>query len=176
MGAAERGFSGVPGQYRAFNSGRELVDTGKYGQLADLSLNRASSDHLVNLIKHLVNVGPVLALHGFGQERRRSFRNATSRPKKADVLDNLSLHDQKKFQLVAAKRIAPLGRAVGICELVKIARVLAMIQNDLLVEIGEIVEHLSMISASRRSEGWIRGDPKRPGPVLREQVHNEYAR
>ena len=48
---------------------------------------------------------------------------------------------EKQLQLVAAKRIVPLRRAGRRRHLVEIARLLAVVKNDLLIKVVDVVEH-----------------------------------
>src|SRR5262249_50546609 len=58
-----------------------------------------------------------------------------------DILDPLSIHFEEQLELVSAKWVMPL-RGTGRCgHLMEIARLFAMVQDDLLIKITKVVEH-----------------------------------
>ena len=65
-------------------------------------------------------------------------------PTKARVLDFVAVEREEKFQLVAANRIAPLRGAGGLRHFVEIARLLAVVKNDLLIKVVDVVEHIQI--------------------------------
>ena len=46
-----------------------------------------------------------------------------------------------KRVVVAAERVVPLRDAIGVLQLAEIARAFAVVEDDLLVELDEIVKH-----------------------------------
>ena len=110
-------------------------------QLADIAFDLAGHHHLMDQVEQFVNFALVFAFDAFRQQRRRGFRNTAAVAYETDVLDDLIVHGQIELQLVAAKWIVPLRRAGRVGHLMKIARLLAMVENDLLIEIVQIVKH-----------------------------------
>src|SRR5438045_5356596 len=54
--------------------------------------------------------------------------------------------------MIAAERIMPFRRAVGALERPEIARTLAMVQDDLLIKLCQIVKHANLNSKDQRDE------------------------
>jgi hypothetical protein len=61
------------------------------------------------------------------------FRDTASRTQEADVPDNLTVKSQKELKLVTTKRVSALSGASHMGELMEIPRVLAMVENHLLI-------------------------------------------
>lgn len=118
------------------------MNTGKYRELANVPDDIPGRHHFPNTPKHGFNVGFGFALGKFRQQRCRRFRNAAAGAYKADVRDLIAIEDEKEFKLVAAKRIVALGRGGGLRHFVEIARLLAMVKDDLLIKVVDIVKHI----------------------------------
>ena len=69
--------------------------------------------------------------------RRRSrvsrFQRTTTGADETNIFHGYALDLEKKLKPIAAQRIVPLRRTSGLRQFMKIARVLAMIENDLLI-------------------------------------------
>jgi hypothetical protein len=77
------------------------------------------------------------------QQGSRGLGDAATLADETDVLYEVSVDIQEQLELIAAEWVMSLGRASGVRQFVKIARLLAVIQNDLLIKIAKIVEHVS---------------------------------
>ena len=89
----------------------------------------------MHLIEQVLHFPLGFALQTVGHQRGGRLGDATTGPDEANVFDLFPIQRQIKFQLVSAKRVMPLGRTGRIAHFVEIARVLAMIEDDLLIEI-----------------------------------------
>src|SRR4029077_5873224 len=94
------------------------------------------------------HLGLRFALNAFGQQRSGGLGNATTRAEKANVLDGLAVEEDEELQLVATKRVVPLGGTIGIGQIMEIARVFAMVKDDLLVKLFKIVEHAGKVAGN----------------------------
>ena len=111
------------------------------GIAGQVAFDLAGCDHLVDLLEHLLRVRLRFAFNSFGQQRSRSFGDAAAGTDKTDVLNSVSVETQEKFKLVAAQRVEALGGAGCRGHVAEIARLFAVVQDDLLVEIAKIVKH-----------------------------------
>jgi len=68
----------------------------------------------------------------------------------SDVLDGLSVHEQVERDIIPAEWVVALSRAVGAFQLVKIARAPAVVQDYLLIKIGEVVKHVAALAEAFR--------------------------
>lgn len=131
--ALERGHERMPRQDGTLDARREFIHAGKDRQLAHIALHLAAGDHLVHLLEHCLQFGLGLALGMLGQQGGRRFGNAAPGAQKADVFDPVAFHREEKLELVAAQRVVALGGAGRTRQVVEIARVLAVVQDDLLI-------------------------------------------
>ena len=125
----------MPGQDGAFDARREFVNAGRDGELADVCFCFASRDQLVDAIKHFANLISGLAFDAFREERSGGLGDAAAGAHETDVFDYIAVHGEEELQLITTERIMALSRASRAGHLMKIARLLAMIEDDLLVEI-----------------------------------------
>ena len=139
--ALQRGHHGVPREDRALHAGRVFVDAGEHRQFAHIALHVAGHDHFVDLAEHFFHVRFRFAFRKFREQRRRRLGNAAAGAGEADVLDRVAVQREKEFQLVAAERIAALRGAGRRRHLVEIPRLLAVVQNDLLIKVVDVVKH-----------------------------------
>jgi hypothetical protein len=131
----ERGHDGVPGEDRAFDARGIFVNAREHRQLAHVADDFAGHDHVVDLAEHFFHVGLGFTFGKICEQRRRSFRDATTRPDEARVLDHVAVQREKQFQLVAAERVVTLRGTGGLRQLVEVARLLAVVKDDLLIKI-----------------------------------------
>src|SRR5437016_9535430 len=122
----------MPGEDGALDPRGEFVHTREYRELPDIAVHAAGHDHRMDLIKHFLHLGPGLALDAIRQQRSRCLRYAAAGADKTDVSYRVPFHRQKELQLVATQGIMPLRRASRVRQLVKIARMLAVVEDDLL--------------------------------------------
>jgi hypothetical protein len=139
--AFEGGHDGVPGEDGAFHTGRIFMDTGEHGEFADIAFNLAGHDHFVDAAEHIFHVGFGFALGKFREEGRGGLGDAAAGTDEADVGDFIAVEDKKEFELVAAEGIVALGGEAGLRHFVEIARLLAVVKDDLLVKVVDVFEH-----------------------------------
>jgi hypothetical protein len=89
-------------------------------------------DFLVEVTQHI--------FHLAGEVGIRRLGNAAARADKADVFHHITLHLEEQLELIAAERVLALRRAGGRRQLMKIRRLLAVVQNGLLVKVVCVVE------------------------------------
>ncbi len=123
----------MPGQDGALDPRREFVDTGKNFEFAHLANHPAGHDHFMDLVENLLHLGLGFAFDALGQQRGGGLGDAAAGADEADVLDDIAFGQQEEFQLVAAERVMALGGSGGAAQLVEIARVFAVVQDDLLI-------------------------------------------
>jgi len=118
------------------------MDARKHGQLADVAEHFAGGDHFMDAGEHRFHIGFVFALGKFREQRGRRLGDATAGADEADVGNFIAVHGQEKLQLITAEGIVALGRAGGLRHFMEIARLLAVVKNDLLVKVIDIVKHI----------------------------------
>ena len=131
----------MPRENRAFHARRKFVHARKHSQLADIAFDFPSGDHFVDLLERLLSVGLLFSLEALSEQGRRGLGNAATVADEADVFDNVSFHREVELQLIAAQRIVSLREKAGIGQLMEIARLFAMVEDDLLIQIAQLVKH-----------------------------------
>jgi hypothetical protein len=96
----------------------------------------------MDLTEHFFHVRFRFALRKFREQRRRRFGNATTGADEADVGNLFAVQREEQFQLIAAEGIVSLRRAGGLRHLVKIPRLFAVVKDDLLIKVVDVVEHI----------------------------------
>jgi hypothetical protein len=92
-------------------------------------------------VEHGFHVRFRFAFGKLGEERRGRLGNTAARANETDVRDFVTVEDQEELELIAAQGIVAMCRAGGLRQLMEIARLLAMVQDDLLIKIIDIVKH-----------------------------------
>src|SRR5205085_5755102 len=77
------------------------------------------------------------ALDGLRHHARRSLRDGAARPDEADFADDALVHPQIDRELVAAQRVEAFGGAVRAFESLEVARLLVVVEYDLLVKLAQ---------------------------------------
>ena len=146
-GAVKGGDEGVPGEAGALDAHRELAHAGEHGELADRGLvDRlidGRRDHRVKAVEERDRLVDRAALDGVGHERRGRLRDRAAGALERDVRDAPVVEAQTERQLVAAERIvarAPVRLASG--ERAEVARPAIVVEDDFLVEVGQIRHRL----------------------------------
>ena len=139
--AFDRRHRRVPRQDRAFHARRELVHAGKRGQLANIAGQIPGRDHVVDFVEQAFHFGHRLALEALGQDRGGRLRDGAAGALKADLLHHVTVHLRVEGVVVAADGIGALRGAVGVGQHAEVPRTLAVVEDELLVEVGEIVKH-----------------------------------
>ena len=106
------------------------------GEFPHIPINLAGGHHLMDYIKHLLDLTLGLAFDAFGEEGGGGFGDAATGTQKTAVLNPFSVHDDEELQLITAERIMSLGRKSRLGQFVKIARPFAVVENNLLVKIA----------------------------------------
>ena len=117
------------------------MDTGEHGKFSNVTIHFAGCDHFVDLAEHCFHIRFRFVLGKFREQRRRRLGDAAARTGETDVLDFLAVHREKKLQLIATNRIAPLRGTGRLRHLVEIPRLLAVVKNDLLIKIVQVFKH-----------------------------------
>ena len=117
------------------------MNAGEHGKLADAAVALPHRHHCVNLVEQRLHVGFCFAFQRVGQNRRRGFRDGAAGPLKADVSDDVALHPGVDRVMIAAQRVVALGGASRAFELVEVARASAVVQDDLLIQLCQVVKH-----------------------------------
>src|SRR5438552_17322759 len=92
----------------------------------------------MKLFKDLLRLCPALALDALRHHRRRCLRNSAPRALKRHIADGVAVDLQIDREMISAQRVIPLGLLVGIGQLAVISRLLAVLQDDLLVEVAQV--------------------------------------
>jgi len=143
--AFECGHDSVPGEDGALHARGILVNAREHRQLAYVAFNLAIRNHFVDLAEHCFHVGLGLAFRKFREQRRRRLRDATAGANEADVFDGPVVQREEELELVAAKRVVALRGTTGLRHLMEIPRLLAVVENDLLIKVVQVVEHARSI-------------------------------
>lgn len=139
--ALERGHHSMPGENGALHACGILVNARKNRQLAHVTLDFSGRDHLVDLAEHLFHVTSSFAFGEFREQGARGFGDATARAREAGIPNDVAVHLCKNGVIVSAKWIVSLRGTSGLRQLLEIPRLLAVIKNDLLIEVVQVVEH-----------------------------------
>src|SRR6266852_4397718 len=139
--AGKRGVHGVPRQARAFDPAREFTHAGEDRELAELRGVRAGSagrQHVMEALEELLGLVEGLPLKARGHHRSRGPGDGAARTLEADITDHAVLNVQVDSDLIAAERVVARGRPVGPLELLEIAGLPVMVEDDLLVELAQL--------------------------------------
>ena len=74
-----------------------------------------------------------LALQGGRHQRGRSLGDGAARPFESDLLDHVAREPQMHLDLVAAEGVHPFGAPVGPLRPAEVARLAAVVDDDLLI-------------------------------------------
>ena len=142
VGPALSGVEGrVPPEGGTFDSGGKRVHAGERREIAHLLRRFAGRHDLVEVLKHRLDLRRGLALDLRGHQRSAGLRDGATGAVERDVRDAVAVEPQINAALVAAGRIVPMGHAIGRRQLPAIARAFVVVEDDLLVEFGEIAGH-----------------------------------
>ena len=134
----------MPGQSGAFDPGGELAHAGKYGQFAHFfqvyDFVPAGGDQRMESVEDFMCVIGTLPLQGQTHQRSRGFGYCTARPFKTNVLDDLVVVQVEiDVEVIAAEWVESFLEAVGTLQFPEVARVLVVVENDLLVKFSEVL-------------------------------------
>src|ERR1041385_529173 len=111
--------------------------------------------HAVKFVEEHLSLGFGLSLHGLCHHAGRSFGNRAARAFEAHFLHLIAFNMKINIQLIAAQRVIAFSLPVCIFQLVKIARLLVVVEDDLLIKLGQFghsdysVEDFVLTSAMR---------------------------
>ena len=128
----------MPAEGGAFDAGGEGVDASEGGKVVDLVGCLAGCDDLLERVEESLGFGGGFAFHLGGHERGAGLGNCAAGAFKTDLGDAVVIESQVNGAVVAAGRVVAAGHVVGDGQLAAVARTLVVVENDRLVEIGEI--------------------------------------
>ena len=88
-----------------------------------------------------------LALQHLGHQRRRGGRDRAAAPLEADIVDPVAVDREIDRDPVAAQRVVAARQMRRMIERVEIARMAAVIEDDVLVKFAQIVAHREHLPA-----------------------------
>ena len=89
-------------------------------------------------LEQRLRLGGRLALQALRHQRCRGLRDRAALALEAEVVDDVAVQPQVERQVVAADRVEALGLAVGVLQLAVVARPPVVVQDDLLVQVGQL--------------------------------------
>jgi hypothetical protein len=78
-----------------------------------------------------------LPLDGLRHHARRRLRDGAARPDETQIAHHAVVHQHVDGELVAAQRVEPFGDAVRAFQLLKVARLLVVVEDDLLIKLTQ---------------------------------------
>jgi hypothetical protein len=121
------GYSRTPAKTASLP--RSAVSAGSFGSDVTSWWNRSKSSFASR---------DRLALQDVGHHRRRRARDGAPGALEGHGPDHVTLELDEQPQPVAAQRVEPFARAVGILHLPEIPRPAVVVEDDLLVELSEV--------------------------------------
>src|SRR5438270_4404445 len=93
--------------------------------------------HTMKFVEQTFRFRFALPLHGLSHHAGRSFPDRAARAFKTDVVDSVAFDLKIDVQLITTERIETLRRPVRRFQLMKIARLLVVIEDDCLVKLAQ---------------------------------------
>src|SRR3954452_21723405 len=107
------------------------------------------------LREQLLRVLDALALQHLGHQRRGRGRDRAAAPLKADIGDPVALDREIDRHPVAAERVVAARQMRRMLQWVEIARMPAVIEDDVLIQLAQFVAHRNISrQASTASASW----------------------
>src|SRR6267142_581708 len=143
--SVERRAQGVPGQGGALHAGRELPHAREHRQLSqflgvDLA-PRTLADHGVDALEERFRFRLGLVLQSGRHQRGGGLGDGAAGALEADVLDHVVRELEIERDLIATERVDPLGAPVGSVGLAEVPGLLAVVDDDLLVQVPQLRAH-----------------------------------
>src|SRR6185437_10760273 len=91
-------------------------------------------------------LGQRLALEDLGHERGGGLRDSAAAALEAHILDALAIHGDVDRHLIAAERVVAVREMARLLLRAEIARALAVIEDDVLVEVAQIHGHFTALN------------------------------
>lgn len=132
---------GVPAEGGAFDAGGERVDAGESSEVADVFGGLAGGDDVVEIVVEFLGFGGGFAFELGGHERGAGLGNGTAGAVEGQVGDAVAVELEIDAAFVAAGRVVAVGDAVGGGQFAAVAGAAVVVEDDLLVEFGEIGGH-----------------------------------
>src|SRR3990170_1267039 len=148
----EGGLERVPGQARALHADRELRNAGERGELAEDGAVRGvpgiAGYHAVELREQSVGLLRGPPPQRLGHHRGRRPRDRAALPDEARVRDPAAVEADVQLDAIPAQRVVP-GRSVRrVGHRAEVPRALAVVEDDLLVELAHAGRHTASWTAS----------------------------
>lgn len=124
---------GVPTKGGAFDSGRESVDAGECGDVADFLGLLARCHDFVKFIKEGLGFGGGFSFELGSHQRGTGLRDGTTGTVEGDFADLVPVEVEIDAALIAAGGIVSMGYPAGRGQLAAIARPAIVVEDDLLI-------------------------------------------
>jgi len=132
---------GMPAQRRTFDSGRESVHPGKRANVTDLFRFLAGRHNGAELLEKLLGFRRGFAFELSRHQRRAGLGNRAAGAVEGDLADAVAVEPEIHAALITAGGIVAMRDAIGGRQFPAIPRPAIVIQNNLLVEVGEVRGH-----------------------------------
>src|SRR5688500_12748635 len=138
----------MPRETRAFHPHRKLAHAGQYRQFAEIfdGAVRRRGHHAMKSIEQLAGFADRAALDAIRHQRRRRLRDGASRPLERDVGDAVVFNLHEYRDAVATEWIVALRMVAGAVEAVEVPRPPVVVEDDLLIQVGQIGHWISASS------------------------------
>ena len=117
------------------------MDTGERGEVADFGGRFAGGDDVVEFVVKFLGLAPGLTLELRRHERGAGLRDGATGTIETDLCDTVAIEAQMHAAFVAAGRVVAVSDAVGVWQLPAVPGAAVVVEDDLLVEFGEIGGH-----------------------------------
>ena len=129
----------MPAEGGALDAGGEGMDAGESGEVADLFRRLAGGDDLLELVEERLGFGGGLAFDLRGHERGGGLGNGAAGAFETDRINAAVVGEvQGNGAIIAATGVFARGHAVGGRRFAAIAGALVVVEDDRLIEIGDI--------------------------------------
>src|SRR6185437_751371 len=148
----------VPSQAGALDARRILAHAGEGAQLAQAGIRLGfAGDQLMELLEQGLGLGARLALDRVGEQRGGSGRDGAARALELHLPHPVALERHPEREPVAAEAVEALGLAAALAQRTEVARPLAVVEDQLLVQIAELRHQANISLALRRpAASWSR--------------------
>src|SRR5262245_63919645 len=140
--AVERRLHRVPGERSALDPYRELAHAGEDRQLSQrprgCAGGRGRRQEVMEPLEEVLSLVESLSLQALRHHRSRRRRDRAAVPPKGDVLDAVVLHVEIHGERVAAEGVPAAGLVSHVLGSAKVPRGLAVVEDDLLVEVSKL--------------------------------------
>src|SRR5215475_10202520 len=138
----------MPRECRTLHAHGKLADAGKDLQLPEMVWLRLFVEraryHAMKFVEQLLGFLPGLSLHRLRHHAGRGFRDGAPRALETDIPELIVLNVEIDVQLIAAERVIAFGSSICVFKLMKIPRLLVVIEDDLLIELRQF-RHIDLV-------------------------------